>query len=505
MLELVNPSRQAVCALLLAAAAPASAFAQCPDGTPPPCAPRPPRVAAPAPTSVAILYLDNLSRDTADAYLADGLTEELTSRIGAIERLRVTGRSVARRAQQASGGDVAALGRMLGVRYLVEGSVRRSGSRVRVSVRLLRAADGVRVWGEDYDRTVTDLLDLQEDLAREVATNVAGRLLPAERVAIAARPTSDPVAYNEYLRGSYLVTRRTAAALQQAAAAFEAAARRDPRFAAAEARRAYAYGLAYAYGADWAPPESLAAWGARAAERAIRLDSTVSDSWMAQGITRLWFVPRGVRGASEAYGRATALDPRNAEAHHAHGVALSWLGEDSAAIASFRRALELDPARAVTLLDLAEVLALEQHDAEARRLLDSAIALDPAQARPYVSRAFLRLSAADLVGARQDAETGLRLSPRGVRPSALSALAAVNAAAGDTARARSIVALIEAEAWGAADAARALLALGEPDSALAVLERAPAAALLWYTLRFPEFDRIRSHPRFRRIVAAAHP
>jgi hypothetical protein len=81
MLELVNPSRQAVCALLLAAAAPASAFAQCPDGTPPPCAPRPPRVAAPAPTSVAILYLDNLSRDTTDAYLADGLTEELTSRI----------------------------------------------------------------------------------------------------------------------------------------------------------------------------------------------------------------------------------------------------------------------------------------------------------------------------------------------------------------------------------------------------------------------------------------
>jgi len=112
---------------------------QCPDGAPPPCAGA--RRAA-QPTSVAVLYFENLSRDTADLYLADGLTEELTSRLGAVARLRVTGPSVVRRAQQVAGGDALAVGRALTVRYLVEGSLRRSGPRVRVSVRLLRALPG---------------------------------------------------------------------------------------------------------------------------------------------------------------------------------------------------------------------------------------------------------------------------------------------------------------------------------------------------------------------------
>ena len=122
--------------------------AQCPDGSLPPCGPRPQPRAAALPTSIAVLYFENLSRDTADAYLADGLTEELTGRLGDVERLRVSGRSAVRRAQQASGDDLAAVGRALNVRYLVEGSLRRSGAQVRVSSRLLRASDGVRVWGD---------------------------------------------------------------------------------------------------------------------------------------------------------------------------------------------------------------------------------------------------------------------------------------------------------------------------------------------------------------------
>jgi TolB-like protein/Tfp pilus assembly protein PilF len=491
--------------LLCACAAVTSvpAAAQCPDGTPPPCA-RAGRTMASAPASVAVLYLENLSRDTADAYLADGLTEELTSRLGSIQRLRVTGRTAVRRAQQQGAGDLAAMGRALGVRYLVEGSVRRSGERVRVSVRLLRATDGVRVWGDDYDRTLTDLLALQEDVAREVAANVAGRLLPAERAAISVRPTTDAAAYMHYLRGSYLVTRRTSHALQQAAQEFEQAARRDPNFAAAEAGRARAYALAYAYGVEWAPAESLAAWSIRASERAIRLDSTSSDVWLARGAVQVHFARGGLRAARTSYERAVALDSRNAEAHHALGTALAWLGEDSAAAAALQRALALDPARGVTLNDLAQEREIGHRFDEARRLLDSAIAVDPRQFRPYLERALVRVSEGDVTGARLDAETGLRLSTPGSRGYAQSHVAWADVARGDTALARQRVAALE-RAGPSIDLARALLAIGERDSALAVLERAPPHPVAWYWLRFPEFDALRPLPRFQRIFDAIRP
>src|SRR5438034_6320520 len=157
--------------------------AQCPDGSPPPCrAARtdPGRQSGVPTNSVAVLYFDNLSRDTADAYLAEGLTEELIAQLGRVERLVVKSRNAVRR-YRSDDLDPAQLGRVLGVAYLVSGSVRRSGTRLRVTVELVRATTGVRLWGEQYDRAQADLLDLQEGIARAVAGVIAGLLLPAER------------------------------------------------------------------------------------------------------------------------------------------------------------------------------------------------------------------------------------------------------------------------------------------------------------------------------------
>ncbi len=161
--------------------------AQCPDGSPPPCRATARRLLGTiaSATSLAVLYFDNLSTDTADAYLADGLTEEITSRLGDVGRLRVTSRYAVRRFRAGVVPDVTTAGQALGVRYLVEGSVRRAGDRVRVSTRLIDAHTGFRVWGADYDRATRDLLALQEDIAREVAIQIAGRLLRTERAALA--------------------------------------------------------------------------------------------------------------------------------------------------------------------------------------------------------------------------------------------------------------------------------------------------------------------------------
>lgn len=488
--------------LLLAAIGIASpARAQCSDGAPPPCAGRTSRDAASAPTALAVLYFENLSRDTADLYLADGLTEELTSRLGAVARLRVTGRSVVRRAQQISGGDVLAVGRALNVRYLVEGSVRRAGLRVRISARLLRASDGVRVWGDDYDRTMDDLLTMQVDIAREVAGNVAGQLLPAEQRVLAQRPTTNAAAYDHFLRARYLGARRTEAAITQAVAELDEALRLDPAFAAAEARKAQVLVVAYGYGVNIAAPESLAARAQRSAARALALDPGASETWLAIGIMRWWFAPLDLDQARSAFERSVALDPRNAEAVHSLGVMLMGVPDLPAATAAFMRTLAIEPARGVTMLDLAEIEYTERRFPAALRWVDSAIAVEPRQARNYAMRSLLRLRAGDRAGARADAEASLRFSTGTVRATALAALVAVAAAEGDSAVARRHLADIDMGPLATTQRVLALLYLGRTDEALDVLERGPLLPIQRNWLGWPEFDALRWSPRFVPAIA----
>ena len=154
-------SRSLLSALLIAfALLPGTARAQCPDGTPPPCGP-----AARAPArSVAVLDFLNESRDSTDAYLADGITDEITARLGQIARLVVTSRTAVRRLPGAASMTPQALGRRLNVAFLVSGGVRRGPGRVRLSVVLLRASSGVTVWSSEYERADGELLAIEQDL-----------------------------------------------------------------------------------------------------------------------------------------------------------------------------------------------------------------------------------------------------------------------------------------------------------------------------------------------------
>lgn len=161
--------------------------AQCPDGSPPPCARAARATAAPS-NSVAVLYFDNLSRDTADAFLADGLTDELITRLSQVHRLDVRSRFESLRVRGQRAGDPRVLGRTLRAEYLVTGSLQQAGQRVRVNVALVRAPSGAQVWGEVYDRA-GDFLSIQADIAREVAGAITGRLLPQEQASLTRLPT----------------------------------------------------------------------------------------------------------------------------------------------------------------------------------------------------------------------------------------------------------------------------------------------------------------------------
>ena len=466
----------------------------------------------PAPNSVAVLYFDNRSRDSADAYLADGLTEEIIVQLGRVGRLLVKSQAAVRRYRSVP--DPLAAGRTLRVAHLVSGSLRRAGSRLRVNVELTRVQSGDRVWGELYDRDAADLLAIQEDIAQTVATAITGRLLPAERRSLVARPTVSPEAYDRFLHGNYFLAQRTVRSFGRAIEEYEAAVRLDPRFTAALARIAYAHALSMYWGWDvpGVPAESVLARGLAAADRALRLDSMSSDVWMARGYLLTSLHVRTYQGVDAAFARAIALDSANAEAYHQYAGILTELGRDSSAAAACHHALQLEPDRPVTLVELADLSYLARRFAEAGRWLDSALAVDPSFQFAYAFRAAARLHLGDTAGARGDAETAARLSAGlSIPAEAVLVLAAVRA--GDTTaaltrldRLTDVAERPKRPSQPAYWLSAALVGVGKAERAFEILSRLqPRGVRLWYYLRYPEFDAVRSDPRFERLVEESRP
>ena len=486
-------------------------FAQCPDGTPPPCRVQPARV-APPPNSVAVLYFDNLSPDTADAYLADGLTEELTAQLGQVECLRVKSRTAVER-HRARAADHAAFARTLGVAYVVRGSVRRSGNRVRVTVEVAHGGSGDRVWGGQYDREDGDALTIEREIALDVVTAVVGRLLPSERRSLTTLPTRNRAAYDRYLRGLFLFRRRVLdpRAVALALREFEGAAELDPTFAPAQARIGIAYGqLLLAPGSSVLPPDTLLARGLAATDRALALDSTVADAWIARGRLLAQHVSPLHPAVRAAYERAVMLDPRNPEAHNFLGfhVLLHWADAEGARPA-LERAVALDPEHPTYLNNLGVANFAARRYVEALRWWDSTLVVAPEARSPLENRAMVRFALGDLSGARADAESANRLSA-GPWPVALLAL--LDLRRGDTSAARAVAARLVAEGERpdpvrALSAAAVLTALGESERAIDYLARvSPREGRgLPLVLSYVFLDSLRSHPRFRRLVEETRP
>lgn len=317
---------------------PRSLWAQCPNGSPPPCSR--PGARAPAPNSVAVLYFDNLSRDTADAYLADGLTEEIIIRLGQVQRLAVKSRFESRRFRgRAATEDPPVLGRALDAAYLVTGSVERAGDRVRLRVVLVRSATRAQVWGDVIERASSDLLTIESEIAREVATAITGQLLPAERARLARPVTSDPIAYEEYLRGlQYLENTNDEVAQRGALTHFDRAIARDSGLAAAFAGKANAWAnLADAYVA----PRDGYERAREAARQAIERDSSQALAYAMLALA-VMALDLNVREGERLARRAVALDPRGAPPHPILSQALLAEGRMDEGIEEARRAWQLD-------------------------------------------------------------------------------------------------------------------------------------------------------------------
>jgi TolB-like protein/predicted Zn-dependent protease len=294
--------------------------------------------------SIAVLPLMDLSSGHDQEYFADGLTEELLNVLAKNPRLRVVGRTSAFQFKNKQE-DLRVIGKKLNVGTLLEGSVRKSGSRVRITAQLVNATDGFHLWSETYDRELDDIFAVQDDIARSVAEALNVALLAGERVASAPRGATAP-AYNAYLQGKYFFELNTKESLEKALRYFGEAVELDPSYAPAWT------GLSLAYGSQ-----------------ASEGYSPVAD---------------GYEKARKAVERALELDPNLAEAHAALAVVRraydwDWVGAD----ASSQRALQLDPGNPSLILDAARVASTLGRLDEAHDLTRRAATADPLNVRVH--------------------------------------------------------------------------------------------------------------------------
>jgi TolB-like protein len=480
-----------VCAVLVR-----PVWAQCPDGTPPPCRGAA-RTSAPPGNSIAVLTFDNLSRDTGQTYLAEGLANDISAQLGQIERLTVTSRTMVRRLPNVTAMTPQAMGRALTAAYLVSGGVQGGPNRVHVSVELLRAATGQAVWSSQFDRTTADLLAIQQEIAASVAASVAGRLLPQERAALAERSAGNGAAYDHLLRGDFLLRQRTAESAERAITEYEAAVRLDPGSARARA----SLGMLLALCKDWGwrcrglGNDSLVALARAAVDSALARDSLSAAAYATRAVIEYGDHASGMRNIE----RAIALQPRNPDFHHLRGWILAWDLQLDEAIREYRRALALDPALAATYEHLARAATIQHRLDDALAAFDSAIRLEPEMTVAYYRRAMLRAWLGDRAGMRADV-AALRGRSGGDAGagldrilSGLEALAA--AATGDTAAARARLDSLRPTGDPTEAELVTALRIGRGNEYLASLPPDFTIAPFWAA--YPWFDPVRADPRFQ--------
>ena len=451
--------------------------------------------AAVAEQSLAVLPLANLSGDKADDYFGIGLAEEITRAL-AKNGVRVIGR-VSAGALQARGLDERAIAKELGVSSLLTGTVQRAEGQVRINVSLLSASDGAVRWTDKYDRPLSNVFAVQDEIARTVAATLLGSLRP-QASATATRPeTDDPEAHALFLQGRVLFNRRTAQTLRQAIALFEGAATRDPQYARAQASLAMALAVLPAYVQDSTAP--IEARAIAAAERAIAMDSTIPEAYAALGYGYDLLGELGPAG--ENYRRSLALDSTVATTWGWYGLEASRLGDFATAHQRIGRARELEPASLIARVWEVQVLEAERRSVDAEALAAAVIALDSTFNLAWNYRAIALVGLGRTSEAIALLERHVTTLPAGRPEEAHGLLAYAYAVAGRTKEARAQIARIRLQAGGRLPATGAVAAaldeLGDHQAAVALLAEAIARHDSWL-VQFPRakrYDRLRRDPR----------
>ncbi len=493
--------QRTILAFALACAASRPLAAQCPDGSPPPCTRGASTRLAPAPANaIAVLYFDNLSRDSSDAYLADGLTDEIIVRLQHIPRLDVKSRYEVRRLRGTRIADARSVGRDLRVAWIVTGSVRPSPSRMRVSYELVRTSDGRTVVSDIIDTTAADQWAITSTVSTSIARGVAGELAPAEAAAL-ARGTRDAQAVDLYRRAMYLFQRGATGNRFDALmsiAFFRSAIERDSSYAEAWASMANVWGFLDSY----FPNRIVAENGRRAGMRALALDSSAGA-----GAAAILYAMTTVDHdwvAAERFGRrALELNPRSAPLLQSYSAVLLSIGQLDSAETTILRAWNTDSLDPGNSWYLTGILASE-HKYDQLLRWAARMHSNVGSSRFW---ALLGLGRADSALAYA---SGGQHTPTAQRTLALAAAGRMAEARENAQRDQAVDDSLRAGGYVVGDAdvrAMAWAAVGDLDRAFANLEisyRVRSGSYLSWLKVWPWFDPLRNDPRYHDLMRRMH-
>jgi TolB-like protein/tetratricopeptide (TPR) repeat protein len=453
--------------------------------------------------SIAVLPLENLSRDPAQEYFADGMTESLITDLANIGALKVISRTSVMRFKDTKE-PLPKIARELGVDAVIEGSVLVVGDRVRITAQLIEAATDRHIWAESYERDLRDVLSLQQEVARGIGKAIKVALTPAETATLTKAVQVDPKVHDLYLRGRYHWNKRTAADLEKSIEYFEKAIAMDPRFALAYVAAADAYLVVGNWG--YRNPREMFALAKQYAEKALEIDGQLSQPYaVLAGVEE--YINFNWREAERLYEQAIELNQNNATAHQWHAEFLSARGRQEEALAEIDKSLAIDPLSLIANQNRAVVLLREKRYDEALAQCQRTLDLDKEFRSVHMIAAYCYAAMArfpDFVAELQEAiardENGRRYADEAGR---------IFSQAGIEGLTRWMIENIDEVSGTPYDSpyvkAELHAQLGEKDQAIewmkkAVEVRSPGV-VTWKV--DPAFDALRNDPRFMTVIREA--
>jgi len=447
--------------------------------------------------SIAVLPFENLSGDSSQDYFAEGLTDAVTTDLAQIGAVKVISRSSANHYKK-DYKPLVKIGQELGVDAVVEGTVARSGDRVRVNARLISTGDDRNLWAQSFERDTGDILSLEDDLAQSVSRRIEVALKPAF---LQRREEPHPVnvqAYEAYLNGMHdLNNHRTNNELQKSLEQFDEAITLDPKFAAAYAGKAIAYNLLGDY--DEIPGSQAGPSSEAAARRALELDPTLANAHSALAFA-LWKYSWDWKSAESEFQKSLTLNPNNAHTQHIYAVLLACRGDFAGADQHMRKALALDPLSMIIRTNIGWFHYFQRDYAKAEEAYLEVLKLDPgflpARQKLWITYA--------LEGKTEQATSELENLMRLFGHKQL--LQRVEAAKPASRYQAAVQGYTEAGALTPYERARYLALLGKSPEALRALHEAAAQRSAWmvYLRIEPAFDALRSRPEFADLVRQAN-